>query len=81
MPLQQQELLKVCEILAEEEGLRVTVTESFKGACYAFAGALVGGVLGGPIGLGLGTLIMFTISLNYDHLGSRWCSRKCTSGL
>ncbi|RZC37967.1 hypothetical protein BDFB_011467 [Asbolus verrucosus] len=48
-------MLRVCEILAEQEELRVATNETFKGACCAFAGAVVGGLLGGPVGLGVGS--------------------------
>ncbi|EFA07338.1 protein C19orf12 homolog [Tribolium castaneum] len=55
MPLSQRDIIRVCEILAEQEQLECTVRHSLVGACYAFGGALLGGILGGPVGLGVGS--------------------------
>jgi hypothetical protein len=55
MPLHQNDIIKVCEILAEQEELKVTTNEALKGACFTFAGAFVGGFIGGPLGLGIGS--------------------------
>ncbi|RZC33589.1 zinc finger protein 271 [Asbolus verrucosus] len=57
MPLSQTDILKVCEILAEQEELRVAVNESFRGASIAFGSAFVGALLAGPIGLAVGGTI------------------------
>lgn len=62
MPLNQNEIINVCQQLAEEEQLKVCVTESFKGACIAGFGALAGGLLLGPPGLAVGE---FSLLLHY----------------
>lgn len=54
MPVNNNELISVAQQLSENQNLRVTVKESMKGACMAGGGALVGGLLGGPIGLAIG---------------------------
>lgn len=43
--------------LAEYENLRITVTESAKGALIVGSCAFLGGLVGGPIGLGVGGVI------------------------
>lgn len=58
MPLHQNDIIKVCEILAEQEELKVTTNEALKGACFTFAGAFVGGFIGGPLGLGFGRYML-----------------------
>lgn len=55
MPVNQQEIISVCKQVAEHEQLQVCVTESAKGACIAGGCALIGGLLGGPPGLAVGT--------------------------
>lgn len=57
MPLNQQEIINVCKQIAEQEQLQVCVVESTKGACIAGGTALVGGLLGGPLGLGVGAYV------------------------
>lgn len=71
MPLRQDEILSVCQQLAEEENLKVCVTESLKGACIAGGCALVGSLLMGPPGLAIGNLLYSYIDLikvHYDIL-------------
>lgn len=54
MPVNQKEILSVCEQLAEQEHLQVCVVQSLKGACIAGASALAGALLLGPPGLAIG---------------------------
>lgn len=54
MPLDQDEIISVCQQLAEQEHLQVCVTESFKGALITGATTLAGGLLMGPPGLVIG---------------------------
>lgn len=56
MPIKQEEILGICKQLAEQEHMKVCVTESAKGACIAGGCALLGGLLGGPPGLAVGKL-------------------------
>ncbi|XP_072391877.1 uncharacterized protein [Diabrotica undecimpunctata] len=51
------EILEMCQILAEQEQLKISVKESVKGGIIAGIGAVVGGLLGGPIGLAIGGTI------------------------
>lgn len=55
MPVNQADIITVCKEVAEQQHLQVCVTESAKGACIAGGSALLGGLLGGPVGLGVGT--------------------------
>ncbi|XP_066249735.1 protein C19orf12 homolog [Euwallacea similis] len=48
------DLMEICRILAEQEDLKVTVTESGKGAMMAAAGVFIGGLVAGPIGMAIG---------------------------
>ncbi|KAF5299107.1 hypothetical protein FQR65_LT09465 [Abscondita terminalis] len=57
MPVNTSELVNVAVELSNNEDLKVTLVESTKGAFVAGGGALVGGLLGGPIGLGIGGTI------------------------
>ena len=54
MPFDVSEVIEVLVKLSEEENLRLTVVESVKGAATAGVGALIGGVIAGPIGLAVG---------------------------
>lgn len=56
--LNNREIIKMCEVLAEQENLRVTINESIKCGFYAGCGALVGGIFGGPIGVALGIFLI-----------------------
>lgn len=47
--------LRVCEVLVQQEGLKVTVRESVKGALVTGVCALTGSLLLGPFGLAIGT--------------------------
>lgn len=58
MPFPQRDIIQICELLSEQENLKVCVSESLKGACYAFGGTLLGGLLGGPVGLFAGNYII-----------------------
>lgn len=59
MPINQTELLNVAQTIAEEENLQVTVKESLKGGCIAAGGAIMGGLLAGPVGLAIGIVFSF----------------------
>nr|XP_023025614.1 protein C19orf12 homolog [Leptinotarsa decemlineata] len=48
------ELIQICEVLAEQENLQVTLREATKGAMIAGFGAFAGGLLAGPFGLAVG---------------------------
>ncbi|CAH2005899.1 unnamed protein product [Acanthoscelides obtectus] len=50
-------LIEACQILAEQEDLKVTVKEASKGALIAGFGAFCGAILGGPPGLAIGGTI------------------------
>lgn len=54
--------------LSEQENLCITVTESAKGALIVGGFAFVGGLVGGPVGLGIGMLIyLYTWWLVLSH--------------
>ncbi|KAJ8971687.1 hypothetical protein NQ317_014006 [Molorchus minor] len=48
-----QPFVEICQILAEQEQLRATVSGAAKGALIAGCSAFVGTVLGGPLGMGI----------------------------
>ena len=48
------QIIELISELAEHENLKVTVIESAKGAAAIGVCALVGGLLGGHVGLGIG---------------------------
>ncbi|XP_066151441.1 protein C19orf12 homolog [Euwallacea fornicatus] len=52
------DLIEACCILAEQENLKVTITESGKGAMMAGAGVFLGGLVAGPIGMAVGGSVM-----------------------
>lgn len=54
MPVEINDVMAVLCQLADEENLRVTVTEALKGGAIAGAGAFVGALLGGPVGMAAG---------------------------
>uniref|UniRef100_A0A6B2E9Q5 Uncharacterized protein n=1 Tax=Phlebotomus kandelakii TaxID=1109342 RepID=A0A6B2E9Q5_9DIPT len=54
MVIHTQELLEAVAELADQENMRATVKGSAKGALVCGAGAFIGGILGGPVGLALG---------------------------
>lgn len=58
MPINRDEIISVVAQLAEQENLQVTVKESAKGACIVGSSAFAGGILGGPVGLCIGILII-----------------------
>ena len=49
------DVIDVLGILANERNLRVTVSESLKGGLLTGATTVVGGLLGGPVGLAIGS--------------------------
>lgn len=54
MPVNRDEIISLVSQLAQAENLKVTVTESAKGAAIVGSTAFAGGVLGGPAGLAVG---------------------------
>ena len=54
MPINTRELLSVVSQLAGDRQVRVTVTESLKGAGIAATTTAAGGIFLGPIGLAIG---------------------------
>lgn len=54
--------------LCKHEGLRATVKGSAKGAVIVGSCALLGGLLGGPIGLGVGKVHLFFECNFYNKL-------------
>lgn len=51
--------------LCEHEELRATIKESAKGALLVGSCALAGGLLGGPIGLGIGKVQLILMVYRY----------------
>ena len=54
MPLPRSEIVRFVGLLSQHRDLKITVSESFKGAAITGLGALLGGLLGGPRGLAVG---------------------------
>ncbi|XP_017768575.1 PREDICTED: protein C19orf12 homolog [Nicrophorus vespilloides] len=54
MPVNTNEIIYAIRQLSDAKNLEVTVMESGKGACIAAACTFAGGLLAGPIGLGVG---------------------------
>ncbi|GFY38612.1 uncharacterized protein TNIN_387341 [Trichonephila inaurata madagascariensis] len=54
MPISTSDVIDLLCTLAEEERLRVTLSESLKGGVIAGVGAVVGGLLLGPMGFPIG---------------------------
>jgi len=54
MPLDVDDVLQLLAELADDDGLKVTVTESLKGGLITGLTAVVGGMLMGPAGLAIG---------------------------
>nr|CAI5837896.1 unnamed protein product [Callosobruchus analis] len=53
-PSAREHLIEVCQVLAEQDQLKVAVKEASKGALFAGIGAFCGALLGGPPGLAIG---------------------------
>lgn len=47
-------ILKICEVLSEQEDLKVTLSQAAEGGLMVGGAAFVGALLGGPIGLAIG---------------------------
>jgi len=54
MSINTRQILNIVSELAEDNQVRVTVTESLKGAGVAATTTAVGGILLGPVGLAVG---------------------------
>lgn len=54
-------IFEICTVLSEQENLRVTVKEASKGALLVAAGAGLGALLGGRMGLALGKLLNYVM--------------------
>lgn len=63
MPVNQDAIISVCKQLAEQQNLRVCISESLKGAAIAGGCAFIGGIIGGPVGLAIGTLDRYSLKL------------------
>ncbi|XP_030765098.1 protein C19orf12 homolog [Sitophilus oryzae] len=50
-------IIEICQTLAEQQELTVTVTESAKGALITGIGVFVGGILLGPLGMAFGGIV------------------------
>ena len=57
MPLSVSEVMRLLSQFAEEKELKLTVTQSARGAAIAGGGAFVGGLLGGPVGIVVGEFV------------------------
>jgi len=57
MPVNVQEIMEACEVLARQDNLNVCIQESLKGAAIAGLGSFVGGVLMGPVGIAIGATV------------------------
>ncbi|KAG5893126.1 hypothetical protein JTB14_034147 [Gonioctena quinquepunctata] len=64
---QNKDVIKVCEVLAEQENLKVTLVGATKGALMTGLGALSGGLLGGPVGLAIGGTLSSIIAAWYSR--------------
>lgn len=63
------DIIEVCQTLAAQEGLKVTVTESAKSALIAGLGVFLGGLVAGPMGMAIGKVfvplsVRFHLTLN-----------------
>ncbi|XP_056641135.1 protein C19orf12 homolog [Diorhabda sublineata] len=65
--LRNREIMEMCQILAEQEQLKVTIQESVKAGFLAGCGAIMGGLMGGPIGIALGGTL--------GSITGAWCSK------
>lgn len=76
MPINTDEIIKLVAELSTLEELKVTVTESAKGACIVGASAFVGSLMGGPPGLALGKSLTCVFEylpiILYNRLFIRW---------
>ncbi|KAJ8930536.1 hypothetical protein NQ314_016649 [Rhamnusium bicolor] len=56
MPLNSDAIIEVCEVISQQEHLKVTIKQTAKGAVITGLGALSGGLLGGPVGMAIGKI-------------------------
>uniref|UniRef100_H2YM29 Uncharacterized protein n=1 Tax=Ciona savignyi TaxID=51511 RepID=H2YM29_CIOSA len=57
MPLRSNDVMQLLVTLAQEENIQVTVTQALRGGLLAGGGALVGGLIGGPVGIAFGASV------------------------
>lgn len=57
-----EEILNICQVLSEQENLTVTVKEAAKGFCIAGAGASIGALVAGPLGIFVGGTIASAVA-------------------
>uniref|UniRef100_H2YNG2 Uncharacterized protein n=1 Tax=Ciona savignyi TaxID=51511 RepID=H2YNG2_CIOSA len=57
MPLQTNDVMQLLVTLAQEENIKVTVTQSLRGGLLAGVGAFAGGLIGGPVGMAIGASV------------------------
>ncbi|KAK2191302.1 hypothetical protein NP493_54g00037 [Ridgeia piscesae] len=67
MPLDVDDVLQLLAELADDDGLKVTVTESLKGGLITGLTAVVGGMLMGPAGLAIGGALGGTAAAYSAH--------------
>jgi len=57
MPINVNEILEACELLARQDNLTLCIQESMKGAAVAGLGSFIGGVCLGPPGIAIGAAV------------------------
>jgi len=57
MPINVNEILQACELLARQDNLNVCIQESMKGAAMAGLASFIGGVCLGPPGIAIGAAV------------------------
>ena len=68
------DVLKLLERLADDDNLRVTVTQSAKGGFFTGIASMLGGLIMGPLGLGVGTYSLLTPANYFSQF--QWCARS-----